>query len=51
MMNVTRKIGCWLVLLLALNVPVFGQVQYATLRLEAMANLLSLKLEKLLLLS
>lgn len=47
MMNVTRKIGCWLVLLLALNVPVFGQVQYATLRLEAMANLLSLKLEKL----
>lgn len=39
--------GCWLVLVFLLDVPVFGQVQYATLRLKAMADLLSLKLDKL----
>lgn len=43
----TRKTGCCLVTLLLLSISAWGQVQFATARLQTMAGLLALEKDKL----
>lgn len=42
-----KKIGCCLIVIFILNISVCGQVQFATVRLQSMANLLSLDIKNL----